>query len=163
MLNLRRMSVATAVLMVMTSFTPSQAMPIPVPALKPIVASETATQVQYRPWERREMRREWRRDRARDFRRDRDWRRGDRYGWYNGHRGYRERRSGYRYHNGYWFPLAAFAAGAIISGAASSQARPSYGSNHAQWCANRWRSYRAYDNSYQPYNGPRQQCVSPYR
>ena len=39
------------------------------------------------------------------------------YGWYNGHRGYRYRRSGYRYHNGFWFPAGAFIAGAIIGGA----------------------------------------------
>lgn len=34
--------------------------------------------------------------------------------------------------------------------------------NHIDWCHNRWRSYRVTDNSYQPYNGPRQVCVSPY-
>lgn len=86
---------------------------------------------------------------------------GPRYGWYNGHRGYSDRRPGYRYHNGYWFPMAAFAAGAIIGGA-MQQSQPSYGNSHTSWCANRWRSYRAYDNTYQPYNGPRAQCVSPY-
>ncbi|MBZ9773369.1 BA14K family protein [Mesorhizobium sp. CO1-1-8] len=36
-------------------------------------------------------------------------------------------------------------------------------SAHVQWCYNRYRSYRAYDNTFQPYNGPRQQCYSPYR
>ncbi|PND23720.1 BA14K family protein, partial [Sinorhizobium sp. M4_45] len=30
------------------------------------------------------------------------------------------------------------------------------------WCQNRWRSYRAYDNTYQPNSGPRRICVSPY-
>ncbi|WP_209427490.1 BA14K family protein [Pararhodobacter sp. SW119] len=35
-------------------------------------------------------------------------------------------------------------------------------SNHLNWCRNRWRSYRVVDNSYQPYNGPRRVCVSPY-
>jgi len=34
--------------------------------------------------------------------------------------------------------------------------------NHINWCHNRWRSYRVVDNSYQPYNGPRRVCVSPY-
>lgn len=34
--------------------------------------------------------------------------------------------------------------------------------NHIDWCHNRWRSYRVSDNSYQPYNGPRRLCVSPY-
>ena len=61
----------------------------------------------------------------RDFRRDR-------YGWYRGHRGYRDRRPGYRYHNGFWFPLAAFGAGAIIGGAI--QADRGYGSRHVAWC-----------------------------
>jgi hypothetical protein len=36
------------------------------------------------------------------------------------------------------------------------------GSAHVQWCYNRYRSYRAWDNSFQPYNGPRQLCFSPY-
>lgn len=33
---------------------------------------------------------------------------------------------------------------------------------HYNWCSNRYRSYRAYDNSFQPYNGPRRACYSPY-
>jgi len=35
-------------------------------------------------------------------------------------------------------------------------------SAHVRWCYDRWRSYRAWDNSYQPYHGRRRQCVSPY-
>ena len=102
------------------------------------------------------------RDRDRDRWDSRDrYNNSDRNGWYNGHRGYRDRRPGYRQHNGYWFPLAAFAAGAVIGGA-TRQAEPSYGNSHTSWCANRWRSYRAYDNTYQPNSGPRRQCVSPY-
>lgn len=95
-------------------------------------------------------------------------RNGPRYGWYNGHRGYRYERPGYRYYNGWWFPAGAFIAGAIVSGAiANSYNQPSYqyrygGNAHVQWCYNRYRSYRAYDNTFQPYNGPRQQCYSPY-
>ncbi len=30
-----------------------------------------------------------------------------------------------------------------------------------EWCRNRYRSYRAADNSYQPYNGPRRRCQPP--
>ncbi|TIP33596.1 MAG: BA14K family protein, partial [Mesorhizobium sp.] len=29
-------------------------------------------------------------------------------------------------------------------------------------CHDRYRSYRAWDNTFQPYNGPRRQCISPY-
>jgi hypothetical protein len=117
-----------------------------------ITADNNVVPVQYREWDRRGDRRYG----------DRMYRpRPPRDGYYNGHRGYRDRRPGYRYHNGYWFPLAAFAAGAIIGGA-MSQPRPAYGGSHVEWCQNRWRSYRAYDNSYQPNSGPRRICVSPY-
>ena len=54
---------------------------------------------------------------------------------------------------------------AIIGGIISSQRQPRYyyssGSYHIRWCYSRYRSYRAYDNTYQPYYGPRRQCVSP--
>lgn len=37
------------------------------------------------------------------------------------------------------------------------------GSNrHLAWCFNRYRSYRLMDNTFQPYQGPRQECLSPY-
>ncbi|MBO0140469.1 BA14K family protein [Agrobacterium sp. Ap1] len=109
--------------------------------------------------------------------RDRGWRGdGPRRGWYGGHRGYRYHRDGYRRHNdGYWYPLAAFGAGAIIGGAIASQPRyvepaprPAYSGGgglnprHYEWCAGRYRSYDSYSNSFQPYNGPRQTCYSPY-
>lgn len=93
-------------------------------------------------------------------------------GWayYNGHRGYREYRRGYRQHNGWWFPPAAFVAGAVIGSAIASQAAapPVYAAPvrlsaaHVDWCQARWKSYRVSDNTYQPYDGPRQACVSPY-
>ena len=93
------------------------------------------------------------------------------YGWYNGHRGYRYRHGGYNhYHNGYWYPAAAFVAGALIGGAIANNNgyynngyyNNGGGSAHVQWCYDRYRSYRAYDNTFQPYNGPRQLCYSPY-
>jgi len=40
--------------------------------------------------------------------------------------------------------------------------RRSYGGRHVSWCYNKWRSYRDYDNSYQPWEGPRRLCRSPY-
>jgi hypothetical protein len=33
---------------------------------------------------------------------------------------------------------------------------------HVQWCTSRFNSYRAADGTYQPYNGKRRRCVSPY-
>lgn len=36
------------------------------------------------------------------------------------------------------------------------------GSPHANWCAERYRSYRVEDNSYQPYGSARRPCQSPY-
>ena len=93
--------------------------------------------------------------------------RPNRPGYWHGHRGYRHYRHGYRRHSdGWWYPLAAFGAGAIIGGAIN-QPRPVYraprlSSAHVQWCYNRYRSYRSSDNTFQPYNGPRKQCYSPY-
>ena len=33
---------------------------------------------------------------------------------------------------------------------------------HVEWCSRRYRSYRAGDNSYQPYSGDRRPCHSPF-
>jgi len=119
----------------------------------------------------RDRREDWRDDQreARDDRRDRrEYRRDDddRDGYYRGYRGYRDYRPGYKRHGDFWYPAAAFVAGALITGAiANSQPREvirDTGDAHAEWCANRYRSYRAYDDTFQPYNGPRQQCISPY-
>jgi len=105
--------------------------------------------------------------------------RGGPRGYYHGHRGYRHHRPGYRYHDGYWFPLAAFGAGALIGGALAAPPRyadplpppppppPAYGASginprHYEWCQARYRSYDPYSNTFQPYNGPRRQCYSPY-
>nr|WP_306266874.1 BA14K family protein [Pararhizobium sp. IMCC3301] len=82
-------------------------------------------------------------------------RRNGRY-YYNGHRGYQQRRAGYRQYNGYWFPAAAFAVGVIIGGSQNNN------SAHVSWCYDRYRSYRSSDDTFQPYNGPRKRCRSPY-
>lgn len=90
---------------------------------------------------------------------------GYRPGYWNGYHGYNYARPGYRYYNGWWYPLAAFGIGAAVG---SAIAQPSYGyaggysSAHYQWCEDRYRSYRASDNTFQPNNGPRRQCNSPY-
>jgi hypothetical protein len=148
---------ALSAAMLATSFTPSMAftqIPVPTSAER----AGNVVDVQYR--ERRDG--EWRRHRPND-----NWRRGyhrrNGYSYYNGYRGYNYRRSGYREYNGVWFPLAAFATGAIIGGAiAQPQPTVRYGGSHVEWCYNRYRSYRAYDNTYQPNYGPRRQCNSPY-
>lgn len=86
----------------------------------------------------------------------------NRPGYWNGHNGYRNSRPGYRRHNdGWWYPMAAFALGAAIVGS-TAPSQPAVNRSHVNWCANKYRSYRAYDNSYQPYQGPRAQCYSPY-
>ncbi len=106
----------------------------------------------YSDWEARQMRREARRQ--------------ARSAYYNGYRGYAERRPGYVYRDGWWFPAAAFALGAIVGGATADAPRYAprvrAGSAHVEWCYDRWKSYRASDNTYQPNSGPRRQCVSPY-
>lgn len=108
-----------------------------------------------------------RRDRGDSERAWRDRRNGPRGEvYYRGHRGYRDPRPGYRRHGDFWFPPAAFIAGAIVGGALTAQEPPiryrPRGNDHVDWCYNRYRSYRASDNTFQPYNGPRRQCQSPY-
>ncbi|WP_394801906.1 BA14K family protein [Rhizobium halophilum] len=131
-----------------TSMAPAGA--VVMPSVKASQAS-AVEQVQYRHRDRDHRR--W--DRDRDHRR----------GYYRGHRGYREHRRGYRRHNdGWWYPLAAFGAGALIGGAASSNQPRAAGINpkHYEWCANRYRTYRASDNTYVPRVGIRAECTSPY-
>ncbi|WP_346894710.1 BA14K family protein [uncultured Roseibium sp.] len=90
--------------------------------------------------------------------------------YYNGHRGYRHQRRGYRRYNGWWFPLAAFTLGTIIGPGYNYPSYPSYpnyrprglSQAHYNWCHRKYRSYRAYDNTFQPYHGPRKACRSPY-
>lgn len=87
--------------------------------------------------------------------RHRDWRRGD---W---------RRDDRRWHRRHYRPRSGFSFGIIVA------PRPVYrhyrhaprihlGRSHVNWCYNRYRSYRASDNTFQPYHGPRRTCWSPY-
>jgi hypothetical protein len=152
-------AIGLGAIMTFTSMVPVSAQPLPMP--KPQVEAGTDI-VQVRERGRRiirERHHNWRRDRG--WRNHREWR-GDR-GW-RGHRGYSHYRHGYRRHSdGLWYPLAAFGAGAIIGGAiAAPSVRVRTGSAHRNWCRSEYRSYRSYDNTFQPYNGPRRQCISPY-
>ena len=150
---------------------PVNAAPIYVPKA-PAAEHSDVVKVQDYIWKKRRGGRMDRGDRSfRKFRRSsrNNWKDFDgprRYGWYNGHRGYRYRRHrDDRRHGDFWFPAGAFIAGAIIGGALSNNNtyyRGGGGSAHVEWCYDRYRSYRAYDNTFQPYNGPRRQCYSPY-
>ncbi|EJC66969.1 BA14K family protein [Rhizobium sp. 1AS11] len=86
--------------------------------------------------------------------RDRNYYRDDRYGW---DRRYDRR---YRRNDNTGAIIGGLAAGAIIGGIIASQPRArAYSSgSHAEYCYSRYRSYRAYDNTYQPNYGPRRQC-----
>jgi hypothetical protein len=145
---------ALASILAITGMVPAQAQVIR--PVAPVTAASDVTTVDHRygHYHRYERYDRYERQRAR---------------YWNGHRGYRERRPGYRYRDGYWYPLAAFAAGAIIGGAIASQPRPApvprvagLNPRHYDWCQARYRSYDSYSNTFQPYNGPRQQCYSPY-
>lgn len=89
-----------------------------------------------------------------------DW---DRHGYYrDGY--YRDHYHRYYHHhdNGVGAFFGGLAAGAIVGGLLSQPRYYNGGSPHTRWCYARYRSYRAWDNTYQPYGGPRRQCYSPY-
>ncbi len=160
---------ALAVSMAATGLFPANAAPTYVPHAS-VQGPGEVVKVQYgaEEWRWRRLNRD-RREYWREVRRDRREARrdfyGDRSGYYRGYRGYRDYRPGYRRYGDYWYPAAAFLAGALVTGAiVNSQPRVVYreGGSHTQWCYDRYRSYRAYDNTFQPYYGQRQQCISPY-
>jgi hypothetical protein len=86
------------------------------------------------------------------------------YAYYHGYRGFRDRRPGWRYHRGYWFPPDAFIDRRFTGSYVVPQRRVYRDTNraHVEWCFDRYRSYRASDNTWQPYTGSRRQCRSPY-
>ena len=134
---------------------PVNAQPVYVPQSQGL-SSDVQT-VQYQEWKQHRKF-----NRNRNFSRN-DGSRNDGTYW-TGHRGSREYHRGYRRHGDYWFPLAAFATGALITGAIINNGnnRVYRGDSHVEWCYDRYRSYRASDNTFQPNYGPRQQCNSPY-
>ncbi|MGO6818683.1 BA14K family protein [Rhizobium leguminosarum] len=81
----------------------------------------------------------------------------DRYGRYDRYDRYDRR---YRRHDNTGAIIGGLAAGALLGGIIASQPRTrAYSSgSHAEYCYSRYRSYRAYDNTYQPNYGPRRQC-----
>lgn len=154
---------ALATLTAFAGLTPANALPLGGPVTAGQSKSPLVQEVQYRGGDDRWDRRNDRRDRW-----DRHDNRRDRRGWHNGHRGYSHARPGYRRHSdGYWYPLAALGAAAIIGGVIAGQprpvqAQPTINPRHVADCSARYRSYRSYDNTYQPVNGPRQQCYSAW-
>jgi len=96
-------------------------------------------------------------------------------GWHGHHRRWYPRYYGGYYGSRDWWPGAYWGGTGLYFGwgipsyrydpyysrAPVYRARP-VGNAHVRWCYEHYRSYRAYDNTYQPYNGPRRQCRSPY-
>ena len=177
---------ALAAAFAVSSVVPVNAAPIFVPRVQAVQPQADVIQIQIsdrfnyrkrlwrgnRNWNGNNFNRNWNGNNFgnyRNFRRGGNYaavRRGGNYGWYNGYRGYPYKRYGYRYHNGFWFPAGAFIAGALIGSAIanSNNYYPRYAgsSAHERWCYSRYRSYRAWDNTFQPYHGPRRQCHSPF-
>jgi hypothetical protein len=89
---------------------------------------------------------------------------GKRYGRYNyWNNDWRYRH--YRPYRRHIYPQFYFGLGVPTYNYYYAQPRRYYrggGSAHVAWCYDRYRSYRAWDNTYQPYHGPRRQCWSPY-
>jgi len=88
-------------------------------------------------------------------------RRFNRGRYYRGGRYYRDRR---RDRTGAF--IGGAIAGAIIGGAIANSRnrddRLAFSDAHHEWCFDRYRSYRTSDGTFQPYNGPRRLCDSPY-
>lgn len=107
-------------------------------------------------------RRHWQGDRGRHWQGDRwrhnNWRRHNRDDW-------RWRRHYPRYYggSGIYFGLGTLAPSYDYYAPRRTYRVYRGGNAHVRWCYNRYRSYRASDNTFQPYNGPRRQCRSPYR
>lgn len=82
---------------------------------------------------------------------------GNRYNshQYNHHNNYRNKRGRNNYDIGPAI-IGAIIGGVIVNGI--QQQRRGLSNSHIQYCYNRYRSYRAYDNTFQPYHGHRKQC-----
>lgn len=87
--------------------------------------------------------------------------RGDRRHWRHHPPRYRD---GYRYNRPHYRPYYPDWGPPVYRHPPRYRPAPMYrgGNAHVRWCYNRYRSYRAYDNTFQPNFGPRRQCYSPY-
>lgn len=153
---MKRLSLSLTAFALSTVFTVSSILPagaMPVPQQQQIKQTSDVQNVKVI----KRSHKSWRGSKMRHSRNG--WRSHDARGHYRswrGHRGYSYYRPGYRRYNGFWFPAAAFTTGVVIGTTVNR------GSNsHVRWCRDRYVSYRASDNTYQPYDGPRRECVSP--
>lgn len=149
--------VALSLVTALSGVAPAEAFPSVSPPK--IEAPQQVQNVQY-----------WRRDRDRWDRRGR-WDRRARWDrWDRWDRRNRWERRRWRRGPSPGAIIGGFAMGAIVG---SALARPRYvvpprrfrpvgSSAHVRWCYARFRSYRSWDNTFQPFRGPRRQCISPY-
>ncbi|WP_425350242.1 BA14K family protein [Phyllobacterium phragmitis] len=124
----------------------ANAAPLSVTNPQPMAAAGQVETVQHREYRHRGHRHRPR------FKHRRHWRHHNRR-W--------DRHHGWRHHRRHYRPRYGWGVRPHYRGHRPRYRRPA-GSAHVRWCYNRYRSYRAYDNSYQPYNGPRRQCYSPF-
>ncbi|WP_273759097.1 BA14K family protein [Bartonella sp. ML70XJBT.G] len=98
----------------------------------------------------------------------------------NGFKGYHNYRRGYvKYRDNWWYPEAAFVAlphsetkhvplKAVLEDkrvfliSSLEKKQPLMSKQHVESCQARYRSYNKNDNSYQPFHGPRKQCLSRF-
>lgn len=78
---------------------------------------------------------------------------------------YRNRPAHRRYYDNYFdVPTPRYSGQRRIGGnpATGGSSRLEGAQNHVDWCASRYRSYRASDDTFQPFEGPRKPCLSPF-
>ncbi len=167
-----RASVVTLALLTGVTGSVSAAPIAPVALQIPIAAANDAAQAQL-VTDRTIWRRQgnWNRGGNRNWNGNSNWNgnrhwRGNRY--WNGNRYWR---GGGGYYGGYGSGIYLGFGGLGLGYSEPYYYAPRYyaprrayraGNAHVEWCYARYRSYRAYDNTFQPYHGPRQQCYSPY-
>lgn len=137
---------AVSISMGMMVITPSWAAPLFIPLTVEKQSHNAAINVQYR-------------ERRNHYRASRNHYRPRHYDRRYDRRHYNRRHSG----NAAAGIIGGLAAGAIISGMVNQNYRAPAGNSHINWCLNKYRSYDPSSNTYQPFNGPRRYCNSPYR
>ncbi|WP_299816592.1 BA14K family protein [uncultured Roseibium sp.] len=72
------------------------------------------------------------------------------HGYHHKNHGYHHKNRGFR-HNNYWYRHNTY-----------KVQRGNNWQQHVAWCSDRYRSYRAQNNTFQPFKGQRRLCSSPY-